>query len=568
MRIIHRLGQHSRRGGALAASLVVVILVAGLGAGLVSMQSSLTRRHDMSVDSKRALYVAEAGVAEAFAAMSLGKSGSVGTAEIPAAWGNGVYWVEATPDVSGNVHLKSTGLVGRGRFAINVVVRPNVNPVTSNGVFGDEEVVIEEGAILDGYNSLDGRYEEPGSGSSSGSSSGTSGGSAGMMGIGGSGSSGGDSGSSSSSEESDSAKVTSNGDVIMYGSLVKVDREWQAETYVYGDVHPGPSGVVTLEPGVEVTGETTPQDSPGEMPEIVIPKVDTVLGSEALNGTLDKVSVSYDTVLVRAEDTLTIIGPSHFIVDDLIVEGKLKLDATNGPVQVIATNKMLFGASSMLETESEDPTQVGLFFTGDGFSAAAEGSGATTPDEFMIRSTGTFHGMLYAPNSYLTVPASLRVFGAVAGKRVRLEAGAKVTFDQNSTQASLGVLTSPEILSWQIVDLPDAEIVNTNMDPNIVLKQNGVTAVKSDQAHHEDRLRLNYMDSMGVLQVYEGTVNNLDFTTVDTVMMLEWNDPEDGYGEPATLKRTDYEDYDPSAAKAEWMRRMEENSSDLKLGGL
>ena len=54
-----------RRGTALTAALVVVVTVASLGAYLIQMQAAMARRQAMSIDTRTALYTAEAGLAAA-----------------------------------------------------------------------------------------------------------------------------------------------------------------------------------------------------------------------------------------------------------------------------------------------------------------------------------------------------------------------------------------------------------------------------------------------------------------------------------------------------------------------
>ena len=151
---------HTRTGGVLVAALILVTLIASLGAGLIRLQTIVTRRHVQSVDQKRALYVAEAGVAEAFSAISLGKTGSVGTAEKPAAFGGGVYWVEAEDIDDERVRLTCNGLCGIGRFSITVVVRRSVNPVGLQGTFGRRGIMVGDGSVIDGFDSRTGVYSE------------------------------------------------------------------------------------------------------------------------------------------------------------------------------------------------------------------------------------------------------------------------------------------------------------------------------------------------------------------------------------------------------------------------
>src|SRR5688572_23702023 len=148
------------RGSALIASLMVVVVVAGLGVCMVRMHNSVARRQSQAIDRKRAFYVAEAGLSEAFLAVSQGKSGNVATEELPASFGDGVYWVEATDAPAGTISLMSTGLCGTGRFSLTVVLRSKVDPVASRGIFARDLVVVESGTVVDGYDSRRGTYRE------------------------------------------------------------------------------------------------------------------------------------------------------------------------------------------------------------------------------------------------------------------------------------------------------------------------------------------------------------------------------------------------------------------------
>ncbi|MCB9912344.1 MAG: hypothetical protein H6827_05070, partial [Planctomycetes bacterium] len=69
--------QHSsRRGAALISALMLVAAVATLGAGLVQVSSVSTRRQNLSIDTVRALYVAEAALSEAYFAVAQGRGGT------------------------------------------------------------------------------------------------------------------------------------------------------------------------------------------------------------------------------------------------------------------------------------------------------------------------------------------------------------------------------------------------------------------------------------------------------------------------------------------------------------
>lgn len=147
-----------RRGAALMVSLVAVMVIAGLGAGLIQMQSAMNRRHAFSIDRRRALYVAEAGIAEAALAVGQGKSGIIATEAIPAAFGGGLFWVETADLPDDKIALICTARVGSAEFVLRTIVIPNLNPIGSLGFFGADAVEIGWGTVADGYHSGRGSF--------------------------------------------------------------------------------------------------------------------------------------------------------------------------------------------------------------------------------------------------------------------------------------------------------------------------------------------------------------------------------------------------------------------------
>ena len=68
-------GATRRRGSALVLSLVAVGTVVVLAASFTQFASAVGNRQTQSLHKKRAFYMAEAGLAEAFSAFSCGRSG-------------------------------------------------------------------------------------------------------------------------------------------------------------------------------------------------------------------------------------------------------------------------------------------------------------------------------------------------------------------------------------------------------------------------------------------------------------------------------------------------------------
>ena len=147
-----------RRGTALTAALVVVVTIASLGAYLIQVQAAMARRQAMSIDTRTALYTAEAGLAEAAYQVSQGRSGTIGSKESPAEFNGHKYWVESDGFGGNEISLTATALAGKSRFSVNLQVLPNQNPVAVLGVFGDEGVLIGDRVLVDGYDARKGDY--------------------------------------------------------------------------------------------------------------------------------------------------------------------------------------------------------------------------------------------------------------------------------------------------------------------------------------------------------------------------------------------------------------------------
>ncbi len=74
----HTVGRQ-RRGSALVLSLTLVTVIAILGMGFVQLASTEARTQAHSVDQMRAFYLAESGLAEAYNAVRMGRSGQIGS---------------------------------------------------------------------------------------------------------------------------------------------------------------------------------------------------------------------------------------------------------------------------------------------------------------------------------------------------------------------------------------------------------------------------------------------------------------------------------------------------------
>lgn len=147
----------SRRGIALVLSLMLVMVVAILGAAFTQLSSRAASEQSHAVKQLQSFYLAEAGLAEAFLSVRMGRNGSIGTADSPASFGPGRIWVESVHTPDRRVYLRSTALLDRTRVRLGLVVRPEDPPL---GFFASEDVVVESVLLVDGFDSTERSYAE------------------------------------------------------------------------------------------------------------------------------------------------------------------------------------------------------------------------------------------------------------------------------------------------------------------------------------------------------------------------------------------------------------------------
>lgn len=480
-------GAEGRRGAALIASLVVVITVAFLGAALIQFNQAVTRQEIASQDYKRAFYMAEAGLAEGFMAVSQGKSGNVGTSAIPAAFGDGVFWVEAEEDDVDRVTLTSIGMCGGGRFALSMVLQRDVNPLTSLGLFSDDDVIIEPGAVIDGFDASKGYWSDQLDPTQPVKTTGKS------------------------------AQVTSNGDVVIQGGAGGTD------TYVFGDVRPGPDGTVTIDPGATVTGSTAPSDTSTDLPAIQTPGGVPEAAPRLVAGGSFTIpdAAYYKKLRVPTGSTVVLQGPVTAQLDQLILDpgATLTLDAASGPIVLYVNEYVDLQAGSTIESTTEDTKAVSVLVGADEW-LDRNNDGVVDPP-LTIESDGVFHGFLYAPYAALALPGGLRYFGAAAAQQVTVGAGAHVSFDLSMTSdASNAGL--PSLITWNIVELPSVAVVKVKLNAVALLEAQGVTPVKAAVAHQEKYVRMTYRDLSSVLQGYDGLATLLDWSQVKRIIKIQW----------------------------------------------
>lgn len=482
-----------KRGSALVFSLMMVGIVTVTGVAMMQVHIARGRRQGQATDNKRALYIAEAGIAEAYLAVAQGRTGNIGSQDLPAQFANGVYWVEAEEGDDGQVALLSHGLCRTGRFSLSVVVERTFDPIASLGMFGGEEVVVGQGAVIDGFDSR--RGEPTPLGDLLGGVLG------GLLNIDG------------------HAVVNSNGEVVVESALLN-------SALIHGDAHPGPGQSVTVEPGSSVTGSTLPRKSVVALPDLEEPALSSDGDVSVARGSmvLPTGELRYGRVSLRDGQALTLTGPSTVVLDHLALEpgAELRINSEDGVVTLYVGESIHVGEGAQIRNLQSDPVGfVMLVGADDPVDIDEDG---TLDDPYTFSPTGQFDGFVYSPYNDFVVPSDLHLRGGVVAQRLVLEPGSRLSYDHALRATDITFSGLPRLVAWRIIALPDLPIVNLREDPLAQLKRDGVTPTKSGDAAAEGYVKMEYYDTNGDLQSYTGLASLVDWLGIKAVVRVMWDD--------------------------------------------
>ncbi len=553
--------QTSRRGAALLLSLLAVLAVGAISATLRRVQSTIERDQRFSIDRRTALYVAEAGIAESTLAISQGKSGSLASETIPAAFGAGLYWVDAQDRADGSIELQCTAQVRTAEFVLRTIIVPNLNPITSRGFFGIEGVTIGRGTLVDGFDASLGTYESQVTATHPHRTTGVTGrlGSLGPLdfdgpsgsgasaesyswvdwltepspGTEGKGHEAGRQGAGQSAPRSDPMSETGSDPTSETGSKedpTSGSAAGHAEglaTLIHADV----DGLV-LSTGDAVFEGVIDLDAAGFIPPPVLypgtaAKVTgdhVVTGSQVGLGLASSVEIAGD-LIISTGASLRLSGPLVLGAGVLRLQAgaELQLDDSEGPIHVHLVGGIQSAASTRLVSLADEPDAHGTSI----FINPPESPRA----DLSLPSSGRFHGALYAPGDRIVVPADLSWLGALTALHLETEPGARLSFDTRMATGGQGTAAAPRIASWQIIPVGDGLARRLAVDPKQVLRLQGLTPLLSSAAAPESECEVILLDDAGTPTTYTGSVGALS-TTSDRLMSMRWVDPRNG-----TLRR-------------------------------
>jgi hypothetical protein len=423
--------------------LVMAIVLLGtlmvLSTAFLRLGLNLNREHDTNVDDSRAFYIAEAGIAEAGAALLSGKSGNVGSALAPARFANGILWATATSLGNGDYRVDSTALCDSGRAAVRAVLHLTAAPPPTYAVTSNLPLGIGGNFLIDSYDPNKGSYasqpkfKPP---------------------------------NKNDLIVNQNATVRSNGSI----SFASGDR-------IYGDASPGPGGVLTgLGGNSFVTGSTAPASQPVSLPPVQVPSL-PAQGAKSVNKadslasrTLTPGSYHFTSLTLNNSSTFTIKGPATVVLDGLTTKSgsNLKIDATAGPVNIYITGATTLSSNMTVTSTAPTAKSVSLNFS------------SSLP--VTLTPNATYIGVINAPLATLTVSSNWVNYGALSANQLILNSNVNLHYDESlGTPRGQSALTVA-VRQWQRAAVPQ-NLIHKRIDPYRLLGLKPGTLLNSANAY-------------------------------------------------------------------------------------
>lgn len=422
-----RAARTRNRGSALVFSLIAVIAVALLSAGLIQLSSAISRRSSDTVDNKSAFYLAEAGLAEGYRGLMTGSTGQVGSAAGPVVFGNGLFWVDATHEGGGFVRLESYGMCNSGRAALAMVLKRQVEDDPPFGVFSKLPLEIRPGTLIDGYDSELGSYAEQADSSRGYVTTGANG------------------------------HLASNGDVELHGTISN-------PTNVHGNIGLGGGGVLSSdESGVLVSGEVLTGGDALEMPLVRVPFLPTLPAlthSGAMPLVIPPGDVGYAGITIQPHSEVIVQGPATLVVETLEVSSgaTLTLDTSGGAIELVVLSTLDAKPGSFIVNTTADPKLLSV-------EIAADDSGGSPA--FELAAATPLHAKVRAPLANVRIHRGSELFGMLHAKGMTIGQDALLHFDRALTRPTPAA-DGPRLVSWAVVEVPTL-IAQRRSDPFEVL---------------------------------------------------------------------------------------------------
>jgi hypothetical protein len=373
-----------RGGSALVTVLIVLTVLLMLLFSFLRLVGAAHSEQGQRGDDLQVLYVAEAGLGQAYLELEEGRAPDLGSAEAPLELASVRYWVESENLGQRTYALRASALEREARERVELVVREIPDGFFRYAVFGDEGVTFDTSSFVDSYDSSLGGYDE---------------------------------------QYDRSAKHA--GEHGNVGSNVGIALD--TNTQIWGSASPGPGHAVSLlGPNALVSGSTDPALELVPLPPIAVPVIASSGRAEVKRTTLyiGPGDAHYDSVQVSSGGTVEIRGPARVVFDDLLLAANttLKLVTTGGPVEIYGTGDFRLQSNSQLVTHTTRPHDAAIYLTSNNIDGTPRAS-------VEWNANSEYTGLIYAPNASISIQTMFEIYGSVMARRVDLGSNSAIHYD-------------------------------------------------------------------------------------------------------------------------------------------
>lgn len=379
--------RQAERGSAIVTVTVVLAVLLVLLTGFLRLVGRAHTEQGQKSDDLQVLYVAEAGLGEAYLALEKGHPSALGSSDQPLELSSVSYWVDEPEDLGMRVYaLRASAVERQARERIELVVREIPDGFFRYAVFGDEGVNIATSAFIDSYDSTVGVYKTQYD--------------------------------NSTKHATEFGNVGSNVDILL-----------QTNTQIWGSANPGPEHeVVYSGPNITVSGSTDPAKELVDLPPVPVPSIPSSGTANIKKKTLylGPGDVHYDSVQVTSGGAVEIRGPARVVFDDFLLASntKLTLVTTGGPIEIYGTGNFQLQANSQLVTNSSRPHDSAFYISSNNI----DGKPKAIVD---FSANSQYTGVIYAPRASVSINTMFEIFGSVMCRRVDLASNSKIHYDMS-----------------------------------------------------------------------------------------------------------------------------------------
>lgn len=399
----------NKRGSAMVMVTLVLVAMAGLSLSVLAVTNSSNDSLREARERTSAMYVAEAGIAQALFDLQNGGTGVVGSEGAPAAYEQSDFWVSVTDMGGGSKSLVATGFDKGAGYRIEVLVDKETTTNFIWAAFGDVNMSMESNARVDSYDSSLGLYEAQNV-----------------------------NGSGSNMYALDGGNVGSNQNVTT-----------TSNTKVWGDATPGPGGTASIS-GL-VTGSTTPAAEAIPLEPLDIPVIASsgnMIVAGGTTSTLPAGSYNYGDFNLGTGSTLIITGPATIVVTDMALasNSELIVDASAGGVEFFVLDDFTMNSNTLIASTTFTPSDVTINLESDN---VIDPDTSVDLDEIDFDSNAKLYGTIYAPNASVEINSNFELFGALIAYEVHLDSNSRIHYDEALANANANATDLYTMSLWR-----------------------------------------------------------------------------------------------------------------------